>query len=146
VENYYTTITGTTADSFTVTVNTNLTTSGTSGAYTLAYTVSLGTNALTIVAPSGGMDSMNCDSVRFRGTSSSGQTFDLVVPSGVSNGFGDNTALSNFTLPVFIVRANLDTLGPVAATIAVNNASAGYNSYRFAGLAASTIRLFAVVF
>jgi hypothetical protein len=138
-------IASTTLNSFTVTVLDTGGSSGTSGAYSLGFTATVGTNSLTVVAPTG-YDFMALQSLRFRGSSTSGGVFTLTLPVGIDQGVGGETSRNDVNQPVFRIGGDADTLPVVGATVAVNPASAGYNVYQFGALGTSVVRLFSLNF
>jgi hypothetical protein len=138
-------ITGTTANTYDVTVANSGGTSGSAGAYSLGAALTVGTNKYTFTMPAGG--DVHILSVRFRAASSAGGVFDIeMATNSLINGVGGTTGLSDVNIPTLRVSTNADTLSAIAATIAVNNASAGYDEYRIAGLGTSLVRIFSLNF
>jgi hypothetical protein len=140
-----TTISSVNTNDFTVTCNATGGTSGSSGAYSVGVTSAQAANKLTISSPTVG--NVKIISMRFRGTTTAGGVFDLEISSStLNNGVGNSTGLSDVNIPTIRVSTNADTLTVVAATIAVNNSSSGYDKYRFGGAGTSLTRLFSLNF
>jgi hypothetical protein len=138
-------ITSTNAGDFSVTCNNTGGTSGSAGAHTVGVTTAIAANKLSITLPTAA--NVKIISLRFRGSTTAGGVFDIEIPSGsLENGVGGITSRNNVNIPTFRVTADTDTLIIVAATIAVNNASVGYDGYRFGGAGASSVRLFSLNF
>ena len=143
------TITAYDTNTFTVTCNDTGNTSGTACAYSLGFSITISAGSLSIAAPSGlDGNGIQLHSLRFRATTStsSGGTFLITVPQGVTNGVGGNSSLGDINVPIFSVRVNADQMGVVAPTIYVNQSGGGYNVYQLNALNASIIRLFSLNF
>ena len=135
-------ITGTTLNTFTV-VTTNIgALSGSSARYSLGFTYAhdiSGTGG-TLFAPTG--SEVQIISMRIRTGDRAGTTYDVIVPASVTNGAGQNTSLADVYIPTFSVRADSDTLAAIAATIAVNQLSMGYSTFRIGNLGTGTLSRF----
>lgn len=140
-------ITSTTINTFTVNCANTGTTSGSAASYSVGVTGSwnTGTNELTINMPFGG--NVRLLSINGRLTSNGSGVADIIINStGPQNGVGGTTDLSDANIPLLSVRANADTLTAVGATLAINNAAAGYDRYRLGALGTSLIRIYKLQF
>jgi len=138
-------ITSTNPNDFSVSCNNTGGTSGSSGAYTVGVTTAQASNKLTVSFPSAG--NIKIAALRFLGSTTSGGTFDIQITSStLQNGVGNSTGLTDVNVPLFRVSTNVDTLGVIGATIAVNNASVGYDTYRIGSAGTSLVRLFSLNF
>ena len=129
----------TSTNSFTFTTTDTGSTSGSSGAYSLGFTYSHVGSPKTggiLVAPSGAHADCQLISLRIRTGGRSGSTYVLTVPEDAVNGTGANTSLGDCYIPDFNIRADTDTLSAVAATMIVNDGSAGYEVFTFGALGA----------
>lgn len=136
------TITATTLNTFTVSVPNSGALSGSAARYSLGFTYAhdvSGTGG-TLSAPTGG--EVQLLSMRIRTGERAGTTYDVIVPASVINGAGQNTSLSDVYIPSFSVRADSDTLPAIAATIAVNQLSMGYSTFRIGNLGVGTLSRF----
>jgi hypothetical protein len=135
-------ITAAATNSFTVNVPNSGALSGSYARYSLGFTYAhdiSGTGG-TLSAPTGG--EVQILSMRIRTGERAGTTYDVIVPASVTNGAGQNTNLADVYIPNFSVRADSDTLAAIAGTIAVNQASLGYSTFRIGNLGASTLSRF----
>jgi len=135
-------ITGTTLNTFTVTVSNVGPFSGSVARYSLGFTYAhdvSGTGG-ELFSPTGG--EVQIISMRIRTGERAGTTYDVIVPPSVVNGAGQNTSLGDVYIPNFSVRADSDTLAAIAATIAVNQLSLGYSTFRIGNLGVGTLSRF----
>jgi hypothetical protein len=128
-------IDSTTANSFTCSAS-NVTTSGSAGAYSLGFIAENTTAGIHIYAPSG--DHADCQllSLRTRTGGTSG-LFDIYVPASAINGAGIGATFDDCYVPSFLVRADVETLAAVAASLEVIY-TAGDPHYRLANLATAS--------
>lgn len=112
VDNVYLVIDSVTTDTFTVTVPTSGGTSGSEGAYSVAFkTSSESSNGCTVSAPSG----KDCQllSMMVATGARAGASYALTLPQSSTNGAGLNTNILNSYFP--IIRAQLVSSGAVVS-------------------------------
>jgi hypothetical protein len=137
-------ITAVTTNTFTVTASGTGATSGTAGGYSMGVTFAHNAAAGSITGgtmsvPGSGYVTLMSMRMHLGANTRSGTTYALTLSGTAQNGAGDNTGVDNMYVPLVGVRQDTSTLAAVGATLAVNQASAGYNVYQFGALPASTI-------
>lgn len=132
-------ITAVTQNTFTVSCVNNGVTSGTAAAYSMglqfAHNAAIGSiSGGTFTAPSGQTVLLHSIRMHMAANTRTGQTYSMSVPAGLSGGVGGNSGTDDMWIPIFGVRQDTPTLAAVGSTIAVNQASSGYNTIQLIAL------------
>ena len=129
-------ITQITTNSFTINTSDSGYTSGPFCSYSLGFTythIAVPKYGGTLSAPTG--DHADCQllSLQIRTGSRQGTTYDVIVPTSITNGCGTNTDLTNCFIPLCAVRTDADSLTSIGATLDTNIAGS-YSTFRIGNL------------
>lgn len=132
-------ITSVTQNTFTVSCVNNGSLSGTAGAYSMglqfAHNAAPGAiSGGTFTAPVGPTVLLHSIRMHMAANTRTGQTYSMSVPVGLNGGVGGNSGTDDMWIPIFGVRQDTPTLAAVGSTIAVNQASAGFNTIQLIAL------------
>lgn len=143
VPNINSLITAADANTFTVDTTNTGAASGSAAAYSMGFTFAHNAAAPsitggTLTPPSNA--AVNLISMRFHmgANTRSGTVYSLTLLGSSANGAGDNTSIDDLYVPLIGVRQDSSTMAAVGATLAYNQAAAGFNVYQLGALPVST--------
>lgn len=145
------TIYSVTSDEFTVITEDTGSTSGFTAAYSMGYTYAHHNTPRTggtLYAPSGTDVGINLQYLRLCPGTRADQTYELTLPSGILNGVGGNTDLTDLILPSLSVRTANDTLAVVGATMVTGSESSdgvSFNKLKLGNLGSGTTSVIIVM-
>jgi len=128
----YVSITDIDSDHFSVTVSDSGNTSGTVGAYIpAAKSTSVTDDGCIISSPGAG--NIQIISIKAITGSKSGTTYDLTMPTSLTNGAGANSSISNQNPPI-VQNYKLDTGALNAGASVTVNTSSNFNVFQVGGM------------
>lgn len=135
------------SDYFKVSCSNDGGTSGISANYSMGFNYSHNSDVAsltsgTLTAPSNENVQLISMRIHLAGNTRSSTTYDLVLPPSALNGAGANLSPGTVYIPMYNVRQDSDTLAGIAATIAMNPASAGYNRFQFSAIGSTSVGIF----